>query len=75
MWIVEATHATNDGWQNRDATMESIAGRRWDSSWASGGARALMWYCDSFDAARGLRDALKTVPGVLVVARDPINGR
>jgi hypothetical protein len=75
VWVVEATHPVCDGWEQVEADLYHRAGRRWDDGVSGGRTRVLKWFVETLEAARGLRDALKKVPGVSVVARDPINGR
>lgn len=75
MFVVVATHPTGKGWEEREADLYHRAGRRWDSASSGQGVRECHWYCDSLGVAIELRDALRKVGGVSVVARDPINGK
>lgn len=75
MFVVHAVHPYNDGWEQREAELYHRAGRRWDKGEGGNGTRELRWFCDTLGVAIELRDALRKVGGVTVVARDPIGGR
>lgn len=75
MFVVEATHPSSDGWEARDADLYHRAGRRWDFGSIGDGVRQVAWFCDTLSVAIELRNALRNVGGVSVVAREPIDER
>jgi hypothetical protein len=75
VFIVQATHPTGEGWEQREASLYHIAGRRWDHAESGEKTREVRWFCNTLSEAILLRQALSHVGGVSVISRDPVNGR
>lgn len=73
MFVVVATHPIGPGWEDREASLYHIAGRRWDRGEGDEQVRELRWFVNTISEAVVLRQALAHVGGVSVISRDPVN--
>ena len=74
-FVVVATHPVGEGWEQREASLYHIAGRRWDLGESDDKLRVLRWFVTTLSEAVLLREALSHVGGVTVAFRDPIRGK
>jgi hypothetical protein len=75
VFVVVATHPVSSEWEQREASLYHIAGRRWDHGERDERISELRWFCRSLSEAVLLRQALSHVGGVNVISRDPVDGR
>jgi len=75
MFVVVAIHPVVDGWEQVEASLYHIAGRRWDHGEGDEKTRELRWFVKTLSEAVLLRQALAHVGGVSVISRDPVDGR
>jgi hypothetical protein len=64
MFLVRCVHPIGDGWEDRDAAAEAVAGRKWDVALTERGRRELGWMVRDFREATDLIVMIRTVPGV-----------
>jgi len=75
--VVIVKHPNDRGWYDREAWFAFVAARWWDIRMCVNQIRILKWFVKSFDAARGLADALKSEQPetVYVCVREVSEGR